>query len=57
MDAFVKNKIDGKIFHGRIEKFLDNFGDTVDFIDEKDITFFQMRQKPHEIAALFQSRP
>ena len=41
--------IDVKILHGRIEDLLDDMGQAVDLIDEKDILFVQVRQDGRQI--------
>ena len=56
MDPFVKYKIDREILHGRVEKLLDRFGESMDFIDKKHIAIFQMGQQPDQIAPFFKRR-
>jgi len=57
MHAFIENKIDGKVFHRRIEEFLHSLGDAMNFIDKNDISAFKVGQQPDQIAAFFQGRP
>jgi hypothetical protein len=57
MSPSVKNEIDAKIFHGRIEKFFDHLGQTVHFIDKKDIPSFQMSKDADEVTSFFKGRP
>ena len=50
MRSLIKNEIDTKIFHRRIEKFFHDLGETMDLINEKDIPSFKMSQNADEIS-------
>ena len=56
VDPFVEDKVDGKVFHCRIQQFFDISWDAVDFVDEKDVAVFEVRQNTDQIATLFKGR-
>jgi hypothetical protein len=56
MGALIKNKIDAKILHGRIEKFFYHFGKPVHLINKEDIPSFQMSEDADQISSFFEGR-
>ena len=48
--ARVDHEVEIEILHGRVEIFFRDFGEAVDFVDEEDVPWFQVGQKPSEIA-------
>ena len=56
MNAFVENKVNRKIFHGRIEEFFHHLWRTVDFVHKQYIPFLEMREETDEITAFFKCR-
>ena len=57
MHAFVENKINGEILHGRIEQFFHRFGKPVDLVDEQYVAGLQVREDADQVSALFKGRP
>src|SRR5262249_17868413 len=56
-EAAFDGEIDAEVFHGRIEKFLDDLVQPVNFIDEKHVTFLKVGQRAHQVALLDDGRP
>ena len=56
VDPLVEDKVDGKVFHGRVKKFLHRLGGAVNFVDEEHIPFTQVSENPDQIPPFFKGR-
>jgi hypothetical protein len=54
--ALADDEIDAKIFHGGVEDFFDGGLQTMDFIEEEDLFFFQRSEDGGEVAFAFEER-
>jgi hypothetical protein len=52
----IDDDVEPVIFHRRVKIFLNRRLEPMDFIDEKDIAFFQAGEKPSELAGSFNHR-
>ena len=57
VDAFAQNDVDAEVLHRRIEKLLDRLGHAMDFVDEQDRSFFDVRQIGEQVLGRGQGRP
>src|SRR5439155_21424980 len=55
--SLVDDNIQFEILHRGIEIFLDRLLQAMDFIDEQNVSFFEVRQQPREVARLFDGWP
>ena len=56
VDPFAQYDVDSKIFHGRVEEFLDRLGQSVDLVDEQDRASLQVRQVGQDFFRGFETR-
>ena len=53
----VEGDVDFEIFHGRVEIFLDDCGEAMNFIDEQNVTLGELGEDADEVGALGQGGP
>jgi len=51
--ALIDDDVEFEVFHRGVEIFLDGFLETMDFVDEEDIAFFEIGEETGEIARFF----
>lgn len=51
--ALVDHDIEAEILHRGVEILLDGFRDAVDFVDEEDVAFLEIREEAGEVAGFF----
>jgi len=57
VNPLVEDKIDGEILHRRVQQFFHRPRNSMDFVDEKNVVFFQVGEDTDQIPALFERRP
>ena len=55
-DALFQHDVNDEILHGGVKVLFDLHGQTVDFVNEKDIAFFKACQKSRKVTRLFDDR-